>query len=68
MIITGKYEKDDNFITVYSNNVIYTIARNTVEYGMLKVGDVDKAGHRLTQEEYNECEMACEKSGSFELK
>lgn len=48
MIIIGKYEKDDNFITVYSNNVIYTIARNTVEYGMLKVGDVDKAGHRLT--------------------
>lgn len=31
MIIKGKYEVDSNFTTVYANNKMYTIAKNTGE-------------------------------------
>ena len=39
MRVTGKYEKDQNFIRVYSNNTVYTIASNSGEWGALKVGE-----------------------------
>lgn len=67
MKITGKYEKDDNFTTVYSNNTIYTIARSTGDWGCIKVGEITHTGHVLTQETYNEFEAKCQKEGIFEL-
>jgi hypothetical protein len=65
--ITGKYEKDQNFITVYSNNTMYTIARNAGNWGSVKVGQVTKQGKTLTQERYNKFESACNKTGTFHL-
>lgn len=69
MTITGKYEKDQNFTRVYSDNTIYEIARNSGEWATLKVGEPEHtSGKVLTLELYKEMESACEKSGTFELR
>ena len=67
MKITGKYEKDDNFITVYSNNTIYTIARNTDNWGCVKVGERTAMGQILTQEAFDKWASECTEVGTFEL-
>ena len=67
MIIKGKYEVDSNFTTVYSNNTIYTIARNTGEWGCVSVGQMTAMGLVLTQEAYDKLSSECEKEGVFEL-
>ena len=67
MTSKGKYEKNDNFTTVYSDNAIYTIARNTGEWGVLKVGEFGATGHQLTQEIYDKWEGKCTKEGTFSL-
>lgn len=60
MKITGNYKKDENFTTVYADNRIYTIARNTGEYGAA-VGGV------ITQELYDRWSSECVETGTFEL-
>ena len=67
MTITGKFEKDKNFIRVYSDNAVYEIARNSGEWSTLKVGECDRQGNKLTPETYKAWESACEKTGTFEL-
>lgn len=68
MKIEGRYETDQNFTSIYCDNTIYTIARNSGEWGAIKVGERDRtSGNILTLELYKEMESACEKSGSFEL-
>lgn len=67
MKITGKYEKDENYIRVYSDNTVYEIARNSGEWGELKVGEHDRQGNVLTLEQFKAWENACEKIGTFEL-
>lgn len=68
MTVTGKYEKGENCTRVYSNNAIYEIARNSGEWGALKVGERDRQGNVLTLEQFKEWESACEKVGAFDLK
>lgn len=54
-IIEGRYERDDNFTTVYvdEEKALYTIARNTGEWARMKVGDVLHVGGVLTQADYD---------------
>jgi hypothetical protein len=66
MKITGKYSKDQNFTTIYSNNVMYTIARNTGDWRSRAVGD-DTGYGILTQELYDKWESECKNSATFEL-
>ena len=68
MRVTGKYERDENGTRVYSNNAIYEIARNSGEWGVLKVGECDHQGNMLTLEQFKEWESACGKTGTFDLK
>ena len=67
MKITGKYKKDDNFTTVYYDNTIYTIARNTGNWGSVTVGQMTAIGQILTQEVYDKWASECEREGTFEL-
>ena len=60
MTVTGKFKKDENFTTVYADNRIYTIARNTGEYGVAAVGVI-------TQELYDKWSSECAETGTFEL-
>lgn len=68
MRVAGKYERDENGTRVYSNNAIYEIARNSGEWGVLKVGECDRQGNILTLEQFKEWESACGKTGTFDLK
>lgn len=67
MKIYGNFEKDQNFITVYSENRIYKIARSTGDWASLGVGEVSATGHVLDQETYDEWESKCSEEGTFEL-
>lgn len=67
MKITGKYKKDDNFITVYCDNTIYTIAINTGDWGSVSVGQKTAMGQILTQETYDKWDSECTEVGTFEL-
>lgn len=68
MRVSGKYEKSKNFTRVYSNNTVYEIARNSGEWSVLKVGECDRQGNKLTLEQFKEWESACGKTGTFDLK
>lgn len=68
MRITGKYERDENFTTVYTNNTVYTIARNTGKWGCVRVGERVAMGPVLDQATYDEWAARCEKEGTFELR
>ncbi|MFG6325880.1 MAG: hypothetical protein K1W00_03435 [Lachnospiraceae bacterium] len=67
MVIKGKFEKDSNFITVFVDNRIYTIARNTGEWASVGVGERTAMGQILTQETYDKWVSACSKEAAFEL-
>ena len=66
MKISGKYTTDSNFTTVYCDNTIYTIARNTGNWSCVAVGQ-NVMGHVLTQEVYDKWASECEKEGTFTL-
>ena len=65
--IKGKYETDSNFTTVYCDNTVYTIARNTGEWSCIKVGETTAMGQILTQEAYDKWTSECEREGTFEI-
>ena len=67
MKIYGRYEEDNNFIWVYSDNVIYTISKSTGNWNCRAVGDKTAMGQILTQEAYDNWESECDEEGSFEL-
>lgn len=67
MEIRGRYEKDSNFTTVYTDNCMCTIARNTGERSCLEVGELAAVGGRLTQERYDELAGQCQNEGTFWL-
>ena len=65
--ITGKFEKDDNFTTVYCDDTIYTIAKNTGDWACVKVGERTATGQILTQEAFDKWASQCTEVGTFEL-
>ena len=65
--IKGKYKTDQNFTTVYCDDTIYTIARNTGDWGSVEVGQTTATGHIITQEIYDRWASECESEGTFEL-
>lgn len=65
--VTGKYKVDQNFITIYSGNAVYDIARKTREWGCLKVGERAACGMILDQETYDKWVSECTKEGTFDL-
>ena len=67
MIVKGKYEKDDNFITIYANSNVYTIARSTGDWGYVAVGEKSAFGPIITTEWYDNQVAACTHSGTFVL-
>lgn len=67
MTIRGKYERDDNFTTIYADNRIYTIARGTGDWGSVGVGERTATGQVLDQATYDKLVAECSKEGTFEL-
>ena len=67
MIVHGCYTKDENFTTVFSGGVMYTIARNTGDWGSVKVGGRVASGQVFTKADYNRLKEDCDQVGTFEL-
>lgn len=67
MTIRGRYEEDENFITVYADNRIYTIAKNSGNWSSVGTGERAYIGGVLTQKRFNELASACSKEGVFKL-
>lgn len=65
--IYGCYTEDENFTTVFANNIMYTIARSTGEWGSLHVGDRSATGHVFDKETYDRMENECDYEGEFLL-
>lgn len=65
--IYGKYTEDSNFITVFCSGAIYTIAKNSGEWGKLSIGQASAMGQVLDQSTYNKWEKECKNEGTFVL-
>lgn len=66
MKIKGKYEKDSNFTTVYTDDSIYTITHNG-QYARVMVGEMTATGHVLTKDALQHWKEQCVKEGVFEI-
>lgn len=68
MYITGKFKADDNFITVYANNKIYTLATNcNKNWASVSVGETADSGYKIKQEDYDSMKKECDLEGTFYL-
>jgi hypothetical protein len=67
MTVIGCYTRDDNFTTVFSNDVMYTIARNTGEWGSVRVGGTFANGQPFTKADYERFKGECDSVGTFVL-
>ena len=67
MKVKGRYYTDQNFVTVCANNTVYTKAKNSGEWGSVKVGDRTFAGWKFEQEDYDQELAKCDKEGVFDV-
>lgn len=67
MKITGKYYADDNFINLFKNATMYTIARNTGDWGNVTVGGHTAYGQKVTQADFDRWIANADSEGTFEL-
>ena len=67
MTITGKYYADDNFIYLFNGNTMYTIARNTGDWGSVTVGGRTASGQKVTQADFDRWIANADSEGTFEL-
>nr|DAI04310.1 MAG TPA: hypothetical protein [Caudoviricetes sp.] len=67
MQIKGKYTTDSNFISVYTEDMLYTLARNSSDWGCVKVGERTATGQILDRETFEKWKSECTKEGTFEL-
>lgn len=67
MRVRGCYTKDSNFITLFSSDTMYTIARNTGEWGSVRVGGTFANGQPFTKADYERMKEECDSVGTFVL-
>lgn len=66
IIITGKIERHENGVTVYTDGKIYGLARRGGDWGMNKIGG-SAPGGIITAELYHKWENECSETGTFVL-
>ena len=67
MLIKGRYEQDQNFTTVYTEDTMYHIARNTGSWSSRKVGEELAFSGILTPELFAKWKAECTEEGTFNL-
>ena len=67
MKITGKYYVDDNFTYLFKNSTMYTIARNTGDWGSVTFGEHTAYGQKVTQADFDRWIANADSEGTFEL-
>lgn len=53
LIVVGRESRDHNFITVYADGAIYTMARGCADWGVRRIGDTAACGGIVTADVYN---------------
>lgn len=66
-IVEGCYEIDQNFLTMYTEDMIYTCSLNSGNWGGIHVGDFTHMGRKLTPEIFANMMSACKCSGAIKL-
>lgn len=66
IIITGKFKKDRDIITVYSDGNIYGLSRQSFDWGSNHIGGYAPGG-KITAELYQQWENECTEVGTFVL-
>lgn len=67
MKISGKYTQDDDFVTIFSDDTMYTIDKGTLDCGTWHIGDVLPTGDVLTREAFDARREQCLDAGDFVL-
>ena len=67
MIITGRFEKDANFLTIFTETEMYQIARSTGDWSSVNIGDRMANGHVLTSDLFQTWKSECTVEGTFNL-
>lgn len=66
-VVNGKFEKDDNFITVYSDGEIIALARGCDDYSSRRIGERAECGGIITQKVYDTLRSHADRYGTFVL-
>lgn len=67
MTVTGKFSRDDNFTTIYTETTMYQIARSTGDWSSVKIGSRTASGFILTPEIFQQWKAECTEEGTFNL-
>ena len=67
MTITGAYKKDQNFTTIYTENIMSKINHETGEVSHIKVNDRLPSGSILTPNLFQEWKAKCTKTCTFDV-
>lgn len=67
MKITGKYTQDDDFVTIFSDDTMYTIDKGTLDIDTYHIGDTLPSGNTLTQDLFDDRKSQCTDEGDFVL-
>ncbi len=67
MKIAGRYTQDDDFVKIYSENTLYTIDKETLDYAEWHIGETLSSGAILTKDQFDMEKTACANEGVFVL-
>lgn len=67
MTIHGRYRLGKYFITVFSDNTMYLIARNSYDWIRVNVGKIFENGEPFSKADYDRLETKCDNVGTFEV-
>lgn len=67
MTVTGKFSRDDNFTTIYTETTMYQIARSTGDWSSVKIGGRMANGGILTPDLFQQWKAECTEEGTFRL-
>lgn len=67
MKIAGRYTQDDDFVTIFAEDTMYTIDKGTLDCETWHIGDVLPSGDVLTQETFDARKAQCQDEGDFVL-
>ena len=67
MTVTGKFSRDDNFTTIYTETTMYQVARSTGDWSSVKIGSRMANGYVLTPDLFQQWKSECTEEGTFHL-
>lgn len=66
MKVTGKFNKENGFVYLYTENALYTIASKD-NWGCVEIGQKTESNIVLDKETFENWKAECTQEGTFEL-